>query len=271
MTDVSALPFADGTLGLFFWSAYYWYVLFRFRAVACTPSSLERKHLRLRENYPCTAGGGQYNVPIIGRGIHAIRYGRSIFREEVIQSEMIGPSQGEADIQSDSAVPSTGKAEIPSGKGITVIGDSVILGVASYLENMLPGIVIDGKVGRQMSQAQEVINQLRAQGKLGDSIIIELGTNGPFNKDKFRIFLQSLSGEKQIMIVNTRVPREWQDIVNANLSEVANEFSNVKMIDWYSASEGKDDYFYQDGVHLKPEGAKYFASLLVESVTNTRR
>lgn len=40
------------------------------------------------------------------------------------------------------------------------------------------------------------------------------------------------------------------------------------MIDWYSASEGKDDYFYQDGVHLKPEGAKYFASLLVESVTN---
>ncbi|MCR8982409.1 acyltransferase family protein [Brevibacillus laterosporus] len=191
--------------------------------------------------------------------------------EEVIQSEMIDPSQGEADIQSDSAVPSTGKAEIPSGKGITVIGDSVILGVASYLENMLPGIVIDGKVGRQMSQAQEVINQLRAQGKLGDSIIIELGTNGPFNKDKFRIFLQSLSGEKQIMIVNTRVPREWQDIVNANLSEVANEFSNVKMIDWYSASEGKDDYFYQDGVHLKPEGAKYFASLLVESVTNTRR
>lgn len=104
-------------------------------------------------------------------------------------------------------------------------GDSVILGAASYLENLLPGIVIDGKVGRQMSQAKEVIDILQAQGKLGNRIIIELGSNRPFNKDKFRTLLLSLGSEKQVMIVNTRVPREWQDIVNANLFEVVNEFS----------------------------------------------
>ncbi|WP_054767586.1 SGNH/GDSL hydrolase family protein [Lysinibacillus parviboronicapiens] len=156
-----------------------------------------------------------------------------------------------------------------SGKGITAIGDSVILGVASYLENILPGIVIDGKVGRQMTHAQEVIDELKVQGKLGDQIIIELGTNGPFNKEKLRNLLYSLSDVEQIFLVNTRVPKEWQDTVNKSIEEVAEDFSNTTVVDWYSASEGKDDYFTQDGVHLQPKGAKYYASIIAEAVKGT--
>ncbi|WP_438941204.1 acyltransferase family protein [Lysinibacillus parviboronicapiens] len=156
-----------------------------------------------------------------------------------------------------------------SGKGITVIGDSVILGVASYLENILPGIVIDGKVGRQMTHAQEVIDELKAQGKLGDQIIIELGTNGPFNKEKLRNLLHSLSDVEQIFLVNTRVPKEWQDTVNKSIKEVAEDFSNTTVVDWYTASEGKDNYFTQDGVHLQPKGAKYYASIIAEAVKGT--
>ncbi|KAF6582197.1 acetyltransferase, partial [Paenibacillus sp. EKM208P] len=60
------------------------------------------------------------------------------------------------------------------GEGVTAIGDSVILDAAPFLEKQLPGIIIDGKVGRQMSQAEDVLDGLRAQGKLGHKIIIEL-------------------------------------------------------------------------------------------------
>ncbi|WP_373285790.1 acyltransferase family protein [Paenibacillus segetis] len=153
-----------------------------------------------------------------------------------------------------------------SGKGITAIGDSVILDAAPFLEKMLPGIVIDGKVGRQMSQAPEVIDRLKEQGRLGNRIIIELGTNGAFNKKQLRKVLHSLRDAKQVIVVNTRVPRKWQDIVNADIAEVSSEFSNTTIVDWYSASKGKGDYFYQDGVHLKREGANYYASILVKAL-----
>lgn len=153
-----------------------------------------------------------------------------------------------------------------SGEGVTVIGDSVIIGVEPYLKEKLPEITVDGKVGRQMSQAQEVIDGLKTQGKLGDQIIIELGTNGPFKTKQLRSLLQSLSDKKRVLLITARVPKGWQDTVNKDIKEVAGEFSNAKVVDWYSDSEGKEDYFYKDGVHLKPEGGKYYASLLVAAL-----
>lgn len=161
------------------------------------------------------------------------------------------------------------KEEAPkshTGEGITAIGDSVLVGVEPFLKERLPAISVDGKVGRQMSQAQDVIDELKEQGRLGDQIIIELGTNGPFNKKQLHSLLESLSDAKQVLLVTTRVPKDWQDTVNRNIEEAAREFSNVKVVDWYSASEGKDEYFYQDGVHLKPDGGKFYASLLVEAL-----
>lgn len=153
-----------------------------------------------------------------------------------------------------------------SGEGVTVIGDSVIVGVEPYLKEMLPKITVEGKVGRQMSQARTVIEELRAQGKLGDHIIIELGTNGPFSKDQLRSLLASLTETKQVLVMTTRVPKRWQDTVNSNIKDIVSEFDNAKVLDWYAASEGEEDYFYKDGVHLKPDGSRFFASLLIQGL-----
>lgn len=153
-----------------------------------------------------------------------------------------------------------------NGEGITAIGDSVMIGVKPYLKEQLPEITVDGKVGRQMSQAKKVIHDLQAQGKLGEQIVIELGTNGPFSKEQLRSLLQSLSDAKRVVLVTARVPKGWQDTVNRNIKEVAEEFSNTTVLDWYAASEGKGEYFYKDGVHLKPDGGRYYASLIVEAL-----
>ncbi|MGG3281053.1 acyltransferase family protein [Paenibacillus solani] len=149
------------------------------------------------------------------------------------------------------------------GNSITLIGDSLTLDVDSYVKELLPGIVVDGLVGRQMSCAQEIVDELQLKGKLGDHIIIELGTNGVFNKSKLRSMLDSLQ-DKQLYLVTTRVSKSWQNTVNDALREVANDYQNVKIIDWYSASENRSEFFAKDGVHLTPEGARFYASLLVE-------
>jgi lysophospholipase L1-like esterase len=186
--------------------------------------------------------------------------------EEVkpLDPSIVHPSEHEKAGRQPSA--SLAKQASQTGEGVTVIGDSVMVGVEPYLKERLPEIVVDGKVGRQMSQAKEVIDKLKTQGRLGNQIILELGTNGPFNKNQLRSLLQSLAGAQRVVLVTTRVPKGWQDTVNTNIKNIAGEFSNAKVVDWYSASEGKGDYFYKDGVHLKPDGARYYASLLAEAL-----
>lgn len=158
------------------------------------------------------------------------------------------------------------EAPLGSGKGVTAIGDSVLLDADPYLRKLLPGIVVDGKIGRQLYQATDVVTELKEKGELGDRVIIELGTNGPFSKKQLEALLNSLGDVKQILLVNSRVPRPWNDTVNSTLSEVATSYPNATLVDWYAASAGKDSYFYNDGVHLNPEGSEAYAQLVAKAV-----
>jgi len=158
----------------------------------------------------------------------------------------------------------------PSGAGVTAIGDSVLLDAEPYLKKLLPGIVVDGKVGRQMSQAQSVVDRLKDDGKLGSRIVIELGTNGSFSEKQLKKLLGSLEDAQQIVLVNTRVPRKWQDAVNATLKKTAKDYPNAVLVDWYAASKNHDEYFAKDGVHLRPKGAAAYAALVAEAVEPER-
>lgn len=170
-----------------------------------------------------------------------------------------GSGQGSRSKPSE-AVPSQ------SGQGVTAIGDSVMVDIQPYLENLLPGIVIDGQIGRQLSQAQTVVDHLKAGSKLGSRVIIELGTNGSFNKKQLETLLHSLGDVQQIILVNTRVPRPWENVVNLMLEEVASTFPNITLVNWYEASAGKNSFFYKDGVHLRPDGSQFYAALLARAV-----
>lgn len=156
--------------------------------------------------------------------------------------------------------------EIHSGEGVTAIGDSVMLDVAPELERLLPGILIDGKIGRQMTQAQAIVNSLKEQGRLGNTVVIELGTNGAFSEEQLNSLLTSLKDVERIILINTRVPRTWQDKVNADLKQAALNTPNAVLVDWYSASKDRDSLFSPDGVHLTPEGSKYYAALLSQAI-----
>lgn len=153
-----------------------------------------------------------------------------------------------------------------SGKGVTIIGDSVMVGAESAFKELLPGIKIDAQIGRQLYQANSLLSQLKAQGELGDRIIIELGTNGPFSAEQLGELLDSLKDAKQVLLINTRVPRPWQDEVNKALKQYGSSYTNTTLIDWYSASSNHDDYFYQDGVHLTPKGIDVYTSLIIKEL-----
>ncbi|MFC5700338.1 acyltransferase family protein [Cohnella faecalis] len=170
---------------------------------------------------------------------------------------------------SSDSKPSPGAEKPVEGAGgITAIGDSVLLDAEPYLKKLVQGILIDGKVGRQMSKAQEVVDGLLAEKKLGNLVIIELGTNGSFTAKQMNKLIDTIGKDRRIVLVNTRVPRKWQDTVNSALSKAAAEHDNVTLIDWYAFSADKAEWFAKDGVHLKLKGAEAYAKLVADSLPN---
>lgn len=155
---------------------------------------------------------------------------------------------------------------VMSGKNMNALGDSIMLDIQPNLEELLPGISVDGKIGRQFREAQSIVDGLSAQGKLGEYVLIALGSNGAFSQKQLDTLLDTLKDAKQVLLVNTRVPRDWQDTVNEMLDGAEADYDNVHVIDWYGASKGKDEYFAKDGVHLTKTGAAAYASLIIDAL-----
>jgi peptidoglycan/LPS O-acetylase OafA/YrhL len=159
----------------------------------------------------------------------------------------------------------------PAGEGVTAIGDSLMVDAAPYLQQSLPGIDIDADVGLQLVQVQAEASELRSEGVVGNRLILELGTNGPYSPDQLVTLLNSLGPLRRIVLVNTHVPRPWQQQVNDAIASVATTYPNTVAVDWNTASTLYPQYFYPDGVHLNPAGAKYYASLMVRALNEPKR
>lgn len=190
-----------------------------------------------------------------------------------------GAGNGEADQSGPEAVDGkkdtadSGKKDEPSTPVVqdgrinyTIIGDSVILDAKPYLEQSIGGVYVDGHIGRQMWQAGDVLQGLKRNKQLGSQVVLELGTNGSFNSRSLKAVLDGLKDESHVYLVTVRVPRPWERTVNKALEEAASNYSNVLLIDWYEASEGHDEYFEKDGVHLTATGSEAFAALVKSSI-----
>ncbi|MBG0964337.1 acyltransferase family protein [Bacillus sp. SRB1LM] len=149
---------------------------------------------------------------------------------------------------------------------VTAIGDSVMIDITPYLKNTFPDIRIDAQIGRQLSKAIPVVEQLKNEGNLGNYVIIGLGTNGAFTTEQLVSLIKLIGNERKIIFINTRVPRPWESIVNERLKVTVTKYPNVTLVDWYTASAGKKDYFAPDGVHLTNVGAEAYAVLVAKAV-----
>ena len=150
-------------------------------------------------------------------------------------------------------------------KSITVIGDSILYDIAPFFKNHYPEAIIDFRVGRQMAEVPDVIQDLESNGQLGEYVVIQLGTNGPFSKTDLIQVIEQL-GDKKVFLINCRVPRQWEITVNRTLEEVVASMPNTVLVDWYSASAGHAEFFANDGVHLTKVGGETYANLLIEQL-----
>lgn len=150
---------------------------------------------------------------------------------------------------------------------ITLVGDSVMLGAIDPLGATLPGEVItDAAVSRQVVDGLSLLRLWKDIGYLGDTVVVHLGNNGVFTDQQFDEMMEILDGVSEVVVVNTRNTFAWQEGVNATLARGAARYPNVTLVDWHAASGPNGVWFWNDGMHLRPEGAQAYANLLAATI-----
>ncbi|MFI8538126.1 acyltransferase family protein [Staphylococcus pasteuri] len=147
-----------------------------------------------------------------------------------------------------------------------LIGDSVMVDIGETFKDSVPKAKIDGKVGRNLYQAIPLAEQNYSHyNKKSDQVVLELGTNGDFNKEQLDDLISKF-GKAQIYLVNTRVPRGYENHVNKLMADAAKDKRNVTLIDWYKRSEGHTEYFAPDGIHLENSGVKALTDEILKHI-----
>ncbi|MGB3410481.1 MAG: acyltransferase family protein [Microthrixaceae bacterium] len=175
-----------------------------------------------------------------------------------------GATTSTAPTGTSTASPSTTVNPTP-GTDVVAVGDSVMLGASGAIRAALPGIRIDAKVGRQFSTVLSVVAWYVKEGYVPGPLVVHVGTNGAFGDgDLDRLF--GAVGDRKVILINAKVARPWQDLVNERLAAAAKKHPNAVLIDWHGLSSQHPEWFANDGAHLRPEGAAAYAELIKASL-----
>lgn len=155
---------------------------------------------------------------------------------------------------------------INAQNSLVVFGDSVVLSGLDPIKATLGEISIDAEVGRQPIEISERIELRRKERRLGNDIVIHMGTNGVIARSDLEPILQELSDRRRVVLVNVKVPRNWMDESNAMINELVPLYPNVRLADWASVADGQRGYFGPDGVHLSKTGGEAFAALIKQTL-----
>ena len=150
---------------------------------------------------------------------------------------------------------------------ISVIGDSVFLGAAPSFKKIQKNAIIDAKISRQVYHALDVAKELKKKGKLGHTVLIALGINGPFSQSTGQALLDYLGKDRTIYWINAYGRGvTWQKDVNQTIQKLVKKNPNLYLISWAKEAKKHPDWFYQDGTHLNTKGQEGFSRFIKKNI-----
>lgn len=153
---------------------------------------------------------------------------------------------------------------------IFAIGDSVMLGASNYLRQSID-VDVDAKLGRQVSSALEILKARKDANQLTPVVVVHLGNNGTFSAKQLDEMMALLSDVEKVIFLTDRVPRKWQVPNNTALEQGVARYPNAVLIDWNAYSADHPEWFWKDGIHLRPEGAKEYTDLIANTIAQVRQ
>lgn len=148
---------------------------------------------------------------------------------------------------------------------IWLTGDSVILGIRSAIADIRPLLVVNARVGRAAPELLEEMSR-DLEKAAGSTVVMDLGNNDLLVEETVRAIFELVKESPKIVVVNTAVPRPYRDANNELITQLATEYSNVRVVDWNAISDGHPEYFAPDGVHLVPTGVSAYVIAIDEAL-----
>jgi len=142
---------------------------------------------------------------------------------------------------------------------VTLVGDSLNVGIEPYLADELDGWTIDAhdRVGRATDEGVEVLRE--RQGSLAPVVVVSLGTNDPDGSEaRFGELV-----EEAIQLVGPRRCVVWATIVRDGeprmgfddvLEEARSAHNNVRLVEWAALVDEEPGLLAADRVHGTPDG-----------------
>ena len=176
------------------------------------------------------------------------------------------PDPGTTVAPGDTVAPSPGTTTL-DGQPIPIlaIGDSVMLGASDILVSR--GVTVDAMKSRPFRQALEIVNYLKSVGRLGEVVIIHLGTNNYVDKATLDEIMVPLADVDLVVFLTVHVPdKAWQDPNNLLIRDLPNRYGNVKILDWFDIASKNLGYLYKDRTHLTEEGQVFYSDVLMQAI-----
>jgi peptidoglycan/LPS O-acetylase OafA/YrhL len=145
------------------------------------------------------------------------------------------------------------------------IGDSVMLGASPSLSAV--GFTVDAAESRFFSDGADIAEGLQAEGRLGDVVVVHLGTNGPIVASDLDRMMTALADVPLVLLLTNDLPATAQyaylDANNGLIYDAVNTYPNVELLDWQGLNDGcVGECIYSDAIHLRPTGMEFYATLI---------
>ena len=138
-----------------------------------------------------------------------------------------------------------------------------MLGAKTQLE--AAGFVVDAAESRQGKDLVDVLARLRVAGRLGNVVVIHIGTNGEVSDETFAAIMANLPPEevKSVWFLTVRADRAWIEGNNARLIGLPAKYPNVQIGYWADFVPDVPG-MANDGFHLGTDEAKQIYADLIK-------
>jgi peptidoglycan/LPS O-acetylase OafA/YrhL len=169
-------------------------------------------------------------------------------------------------LPNETSIPAVATTTIRKGAiDVLAVGDSVMLGSAKKLA--AHGITVDAAKNRQVIEAAQIFNYYESVNKLGNYVVLHLGTNGTTKAATLDEVLKPLSGVAHVIVLTTHVPtKAYEKINNELINALPARYPNVQILDWYTLSKGHPEWFSGDQVHPNAVGQDAYVAAILQAL-----
>lgn len=156
--------------------------------------------------------------------------------------------------------------QLPRGRAMTAIGDSVMLASYDALKKRYPGIFIDAGVSRHYSGGQPILQNLKAQKNLRNTVILGFGTNGQAFPGQLNEIMDVIGPDRTVILVAPYGPVNGIPEAAQQVLDFAAKRPNVFPAMWCQVAAKNRNALYSDGVHPKPESADLYVRAITDAL-----